>query len=162
MKIVYTINSIKNNNLHYILTLFNDTFSILLTDKLTDKNIHNANKNECYGEIFMKKISDTNVLMTEFIIHSYKFNQPIDGRSWLKGMGKELLFIAVTEIMKQFPTLTHLEGRVTAIEKIRNENVSRNALIKMYENMGAYIIKDTKLYTDMETRLSDVLVYCQS
>lgn len=47
------------------------------------------------------------------------------------------------------------------IETIRNETNSRNALIKMYENMGAYIIKDTKLYTEMETKLSDVLLYCK-
>lgn len=143
--------STKNPELIYNLNFFGDTLSVTLNDS----------KNK-YGEIFMKKVSDTNVYMSEFIIHSYKFNTLIDNRLWLKGMGKEMLYIAVTEIMKMYPTLKFLEGKVAAIETIRNESNSRNALVKMYENMGAYIIKDTKLYTEMETKLSDVLLYCKS
>jgi hypothetical protein len=154
MKITYTIESIKNEKLQYNLTFFNDTLHVLLIEIDNSKNI--------YGEIFMKKVSNTNVLMTEFIIHSYKYNKIIDDRTWLKGMGKEMLYIAVTEIIKQFPTLYFLEGKVAAIEKIRNEVDSKSSLIKMYEKMGAYIIKNTKLYTEMETKLSDVLTYCQS
>lgn len=33
--------------------------------------------------------------MSEFIIHSYKFNTLINDRIHLKGMGKEMLYIAV-------------------------------------------------------------------
>lgn len=146
-----TISSIKNKNLHYNLHFFGDTLSVILYDNTTQNK---------YGEIFMKKVSDTNVYMNEFIIHSYKFNNIIEDRIQLKGMGKELLYVAITEIMKIYPTLKFLEGKVAAIETIRNESNSRNALIQMYKNMGAYIIKDTKLYTEMETKLSDVLLYC--
>jgi hypothetical protein len=148
-----SIISTKNPELIFNLNFFGDTLSVTLNDS--------CNKIK-YGEIFMKKVSDTNVYMSEFIIHSYKFNRLIDNRLWLKGMGKEMLYVAVTEIMKIYPTLTFLEGKVAAIETIRNESNSRNALVKMYENMGAYIIKDTKLYTEMETKLSDVLLYCKS
>jgi hypothetical protein len=147
-----TIVSIKNPSLIYNLHFFGDTLSV----KLNDKNDQNN-----YGEIFMKKVSDTNVYMSHFIIHSYKFNLLINEHINLKGMGKELLYIAVTEIMKMFPTLQFLEGKVAAIETIRNETNSRNILVKMYENMGAYVIKNTKLYTQMETKLSDVLIYCK-
>lgn len=146
-----SIISIKNPEMIYYLNFFGDTLSVIL-----NKDHHK------YGEIFMKKVSETNVYMSEFIIHSYKFNNVIKDRIHLKGMGKELLYIAVTEIMKIYPTLKFLEGKVAAIETIRNESDSRTALIKMYENMGAYIIKDTKLYTEMETKLSDVLIYCKS
>jgi hypothetical protein len=143
--------STKNPELIYNLNFFGDTLSVTL------------NKDQIkYGEIFMKKVSDTNVYMNNFIIHSYKFNNIIEDRIQLKGMGKELLYVAVTEIMKMYPTLKFLEGKVAAIETIRNESNSRNALIKMYKDMGAYIIKDTKLYTEMETKLSDVLDYCKS
>lgn len=145
-----TIVSIKNPEMIYNLHFFGNTLSVTLNKDQTK-----------YGEIFMKKVSDTNVYMSEFIIHSYKFNNVINNHINLKGMGKELLYVAVTEIMKMYPTLKFLEGKVAAIETIRNETNSRNALIKMYENMGAYIIKDTKLYTEMETKLSDVLLYCK-
>jgi hypothetical protein len=147
-----TITSTKNPEMIYNLNFFGDTLSVTLNDK---------NNQNTYGEIFMKKVSDTNVYMSHFIIHSYKFNLLINEHINLKGMGKELLYVAVTEIMKTFPTLEFLEGKVAAIETIRNETNSRNVLVKMYENMGAYVIKNTKLYTQMETKLSDVLDYCR-
>jgi len=143
--------STKNPKLIFNLIFLNDTLSVTLNDM--------CNKIK-YGEIFMKKVSDTNVYMSEFIIHSYKFNTQINNRLWLKGMGKEMLYVAVSEIMKIYPTLIFLEGRVAPIDIIRNETNSKNTLVKMYEKMGAYIIKDTKLYTLMETKLSDVLIYC--
>lgn len=55
------LTSIKNSQLTYNLNFFGDTLSVTLND---DKNIK-------YGEIMMKKVSDTNVYMSEFIIHSY-------------------------------------------------------------------------------------------
>ena len=56
-------------------------------------------------------------VLSEFIIHSYKFNNVINNHINLKGMGKELLYVAVTEIMKMYPTLKFLEGKVAAIKK---------------------------------------------
>ena len=78
-----SIISTKNPILTFNLKFFgDDMLSITLND---NDNNNNNNHNNKYGELLMKKVSETNVYMSEFIIHSYKFNTLINERSHLKG-----------------------------------------------------------------------------
>ena len=109
-----------------------------------------------YGELLISKISETQLYMSRYVLKSYSNNVLVQPA--LKGLGKKMLSLAITAIIKKYPQLQTLEGEVACINNIRRGEP--NKLIQLYKRMGGSEIMKTDKFTLMRGPISGVMEYC--
>jgi hypothetical protein len=111
-----------------------------------------------YGELLIAKISDNQLFMSRYMLKSYSNNVLVEPS--LKGLGKQMLSLALRAIIQKHPQLQTLEGEVATISNIRTGEPEK--LIELYKHMGGSEIRKSDTSTLMRGPISGVLEYCDN